>query len=141
MLNAHADTPIEAHRLDARLDGVWILNSMQRGGEKVEGDDLPVRMRGTTRTIKGNQMILARGGAPRQLKCTITVDTSTKPHQMDISVEKDGKVQVLKCIYEIKEDQLRIAENVTGRPETFTPDPSATRTLVTTYVRQRQSSR
>ena len=104
--HAHAETPIESNRLDARLDGVWILKSMQRGGEKIEGDDIPVRMRGTKRTIKGTKMTLARGGDPRQLKCTITVDTSTKPKQMDVSVEREGKVRVLKCIYEIKDGAI-----------------------------------
>ena len=134
--HAHAETPIESNRLDARLDGVWILKSMQRGGEKIEGDDIPVRMRGTKRTIKGTKMTLARGGDPRQLKCTITLDTSTKPKQMDVSVERKGKVRVLKCIYEIKDGILRIAENDMDRPDTFTTDRSAPRTMVTTYTKQ-----
>lgn len=133
---AHADSPIEANRRDAQLDGVWILKSMQRGGEKLEGDGIPVRMRGTKRTIKGNQMTLARGGDPRQLKCTITVDVSANSNQMDISVERDGKVRVLKCIYEIKEGNLTIAENDMERPETFATDRSTPRTMVTTYARQ-----
>lgn len=136
VINAHADTPIEANRLDAQLDGVWILKSMQRGGVKVEGDDIPVRMRGTKRTINGNQMTLARGGGNRQYKCTITVDTSTKPKQMDVSVERNGEVRVLKCIYAIKDGILRIAENDTERPQTFTTDRSETRTMVSTYARQ-----
>ena len=136
VINARADKPIDANRLDSQLDGVWVLKSMQRGGEKVEGDDIPERMRGTTRTIKGTQMILSRGGGARQLKLTVTVDTSSKPKQMDISVQRDGKARVLKCIYEIKDDILKIAENVVERPESFTTQRSASRTIVTIYARQ-----
>ena len=133
--DAHADTPIEANGLDARLDGVWVLQSMERGGKKIENDDMPERMRGTKRTVNGNQMTIARGGGTRQLKCTMTVDTSTSPQQMDLSMERNGEALVLRCIYEIKNGVLKIAENNQERPKTFTTDRSSTRTLVSSYAR------
>ena len=137
-INARADTPQDSNRHDPKLDGVWVLKSIERGGTAVEGDSMPERMRGTTRTINGTEMILSRGGGTRQLKLAIAVDTSGKRKQMDISAVRDGNTRVLKCIYEIKGDVLRIAENATERPESFESAKSTTRTMVTTHVRKRE---
>ncbi|QDV23841.1 hypothetical protein Q31a_21470 [Aureliella helgolandensis] len=133
--NARADTLQESNRHDSQLDGVWVLESIEKGGITVEGDGMPERMRGTTRTIDGAEMILSRGGGTRQLKLTISVDTSPKRKRMDISAVRDGQTRVLKCIYEIKDGTLRIAENATERPVSFHTAKS-TRTMVTTYVRK-----
>lgn len=137
VVNARADKPQESNRHDPQLDGIWVLKSIETGGDKVEGDGMPERMQGTTRTIDGTQMILSRGGGTRQLKLTITVDTSRKPRQMDISSQRNGKTRVLKCIYELKNGVLRIAENASERPESFKTDRSA-RTMVTTYARKEE---
>lgn len=137
VINARADEPQESNRHDSQLDGVWVLKSIETGGNIVEGDGMPERMRGTTRTIDGTQMILSRGGGTRQLKLTIAVDTSGKPKQMDISAVRNGETRVLKCIYEIKNGTLRIAEDATERPESFKSDRS-TRTMVTTYTRKNE---
>lgn len=136
-VNASADKPGESNRHDLRLNGVWILQSIETGGRKIEGEDMPERMRGTTRTIDKTQMILSRGGGTRQQKLTLAVDTSAKPKQMDISAQSNGRTRVLKCIYEIKDDILRIAENTSDRPQSFKTDKS-TRTMVTTYARKKE---
>ena len=136
-INARADEPRESNRHDSQLNGIWILKTIETGGNKVEGDGLPERMRGTTRTIDGTQMILSRGGGTRQLKLTIAVDTSRKPKQLDVTAQKNGKTRVQKCIYEIKNGTLRIAENPSERPESFKTDRS-TRTMVTTYARKNE---
>ncbi|WP_419193946.1 TIGR03067 domain-containing protein [Novipirellula herctigrandis] len=134
-VNAWADQPQESKRQDPQLDGVWLLKSIEKSGEKVEGDGLPERMRGTTRTIAGAEMVLSRGGGTRQLNLSIVVDTSRKPKHLDITAERNGKSRVLKCVYEIKDGMLRIAENATERPDSFKTDTS-TRTMVTTYTRK-----
>ncbi|XZE52534.1 TIGR03067 domain-containing protein [Planctomycetaceae bacterium SH139] len=134
-VNAWADQPPETERQDSQLNGVWVLKSIERRGEKVEGDGLPERMRGTTRTIAGAEMVLSRGGGTRELRLSIDVNTSRKPKHMDITAERNGKTQVLECVYEIKDGMLRIAENTTERPDSFKTD-STTRTMVTTYTRK-----
>ncbi|QEG42746.1 TIGR03067 domain-containing protein [Roseimaritima ulvae] len=136
-VNARADKPQQSNRHDSQLDGVWVLKSIETGGSIVDGDGMPERMLGTTRTIDGTQMILSRGGGTRQMTLTIAVDTSGKPKQMDISAERNGKTRVVKCIYEIKKGTLRLAENATERPESFKTDRS-TRTMVTTYTRKNE---
>ena len=80
-------------------------------------------------------MVLSRGGGTRQLNLSIVVDTSRKPKHLDITAERNGKSRVLKCIYEIKDGMLRIAENTAERPDSFKTDTS-TRTMVTTYTRK-----
>ncbi|MGB7346322.1 MAG: TIGR03067 domain-containing protein [Pirellulaceae bacterium] len=137
-IDARADTPRESNRHDSQLDGIWVLKSIETGGITVEGDGMPDRMQGTTRTIEGGDMILSRGGGTRQMMLAIVVDTSAKPRQMDILAKRDGKTRVLKCIYEIKNDTLRIAENAMERPVTFKTDTS-NRTMVTTYLRETQA--
>ena len=132
-----AEKPTTPDGLDKQLDGVWVLSSMERKGVKIEGDELPQRMRGSSRTFKGTKMILSRGGGTRQLRLDIKVDVTSNPKTMDVSSTKGGETKVMKCIYEIKDGKLRLAESDSERPKSFKTDPTK-RTLVTTYKRKQK---
>lgn len=133
---AHADPPA-ANQKDSkpsRLDGVWVIQSMEQIGMKLEGEDLPVRMRGMKRIFDQQQMTVKR--LAREYKCTFTVDNEKTPNHMDVILEGEGKTpRTLKCIYEIKDDTLRLAESSRERPTSFETDRTTRRVIVYTFTR------
>lgn len=135
---AHADPPVANQDQDAKpslLDGVWVVKSMEQVGMKLEGEKLPVPMRGMKRVFDKQRMTIKR--LNREYKCTFTVDNDKTPKHMDLVLESEGRApRTLKCIYEIKEDTLRLAESQQERPTSFETDRTMRRITVYTFTRQ-----
>lgn len=137
---AYADPPAANQGQDAKpplLDGVWVVTSMEQVGMKLEGEKLPVPMRGMTRIFDKQRMTVKR--LAREYECTFTVDNDKTPKHMDVTLESEGKTpRTLKCIYEIKEDTLRLAESRQERPTSFATDRTRRRIIVYTFTRQKE---
>jgi len=140
-LVTHADPPIAKQDQEAKrplLDGVWVVQSMEQVGMKLEGEELPDSMRGMKRIFDKQRMTVKR--RDREFKCTFTVDDDESPKHMDVTLEsKDKTRRTLKCIYEIKEDTLRLAESRGDRPTSFETDRTTRRIIVYTFTRQKES--
>jgi uncharacterized protein (TIGR03067 family) len=108
------------------LQGKW-LHITEEGKETKTPFELIV--------IEGDKYRIYKDGkVAREL--TITVDPSTSPKQMDLTVKKDsGKSWTVPAIYELKGDVLRIciADLIPplDRPKEFKHDPEHNTFLVT----------
>lgn len=137
---AKADEPTATPDQDVKtplLNGTWVVQAMEQVGMKLEGDKLPEPMRGLKRVFDKQQMIVKR--LDREYKCTFTVDDSKTPKHMDVTVKSEGRApRTMKCIYEIKQDTLRLAESKLDRPTSFKTDPTMRRVIVYTLKRQKK---
>ena len=138
---AHADPPAanqDPEEKPSLLDGAWVVQSMEQVGMKLEGEELPVPMRGMTRIFDKQRMTVKR--FDREYNCTFTVDNDKTPKHMDVQLRSEGKApRTLKCIYEIKEDTLRLAESGQERPTSFETDRTMRRIIVYTFTRQKET--
>ena len=117
-----------------RLNGVWVLEAVEQVGMKLKGDQLPVRLRGMTRTIDDKRMTVKSSG--REYQCTFTLDASAKPKRIDIALKTGGRgPRTLKGIYQIKDDILQIAEDADKRPNSFKTERGS-RSIVYTFRRR-----
>ncbi len=140
-LVAHADPPAANQDLEAKpplLDGTWVIKSMEQVGMRLEGEKLPVSMRGMTRIFDKQRLTIKR--LDREYQCTFTVDNDKSPKHMDVQLQSEGTTpRTLKCIYEIKGDTLRLAESRQERPISFETDRTMRRIIVYTFTRQEES--
>jgi uncharacterized protein (TIGR03067 family) len=116
-----------------KLQGSWILDSIEIKGEKREGEDLPARFQGMKQTIKGDKMIVSRVDG-MQFECRIVVRGEAEPYELDIIQEdREGKKKTAKCIFKIVDQKLVLAEGRDERPTSFETSPDVV-TKVSTFT-------
>jgi uncharacterized protein (TIGR03067 family) len=100
-----------------KLQGVWKLTELIEGGKKMPTKDATIE-------FKGDQLFLTFGGEKQ--KGTYTINPTKTPAWLDVTIERDGKRQTTKGIYEVKRDQMRFCHpnGETGeRPTAFEATP------------------
>ena len=105
----------DAPKGDKSLDGEWEIKSALRGGKEPPAD-APKPML----TIEGDKVTVKIGDMT--MKATLKADPDKKPKALDMTPE-DGphKGEVIKAIYEVKGDELRVCHGAPGsdRPTEF----------------------
>jgi len=117
-----------------RLQGTWIMVALEVDG-KLVGED---KLKDTTLVIKGNKYITRV--REREIETTFTLDPSKKPKAIDmVFADGDKKDKVIKGLYEIDGDTLRICRGLSpegDRPAQFGTWPD-TGIFVVTWKRQK----
>jgi uncharacterized protein (TIGR03067 family) len=86
-----------------KLKGVWNVVSIEAGGKKEED-----KVKGQTLTFEGDKVTHEENG--KKEPATYKIDAGKKPMHMDITpTEGPDKDKVMKMIFELKDDTLRIA--------------------------------
>lgn len=130
---ASAQEKQDKHVMLDKLQGSWILDSMEIGGEKRQGEELPARFQGMKQTIKDDKMIVSRVDG-MQFECRIVVRGEAEPYELDIIQEdREGKKKTLKCIFKIVDQAFVLAEGKDERPTSFETSPDV-RTKVSTFT-------
>jgi uncharacterized protein (TIGR03067 family) len=113
-----------------KLEGVWLVVSVEMGGKKASPDDLkngPDRLvldKGKYKLFKGDMLV--RGGSYK-------VDTGVTPHTiLNVVEEGIGKGQMIEGIYEVKGDMMRACFDIEGksRPKEFATEGKPGHVLV-----------
>lgn len=142
-LFAYADSPSSKEDRKAKpptLEGAWVIHSMEQVGRVLEGDKLPATMRDMKRVFEKERLTIKN--RDREYTCTFTVKNNTTPKHMDVTIASDGrKPRTLKCIYEIKDGKLRLAESRDERPESFKTDRTMRRIIVYTFSREKKGTK
>jgi uncharacterized protein (TIGR03067 family) len=119
-----------------KLEGSWILDSIEMRGEKRHGEDLPARFQGMEQTVKDGKMIVSRVDGMK-FECRIVVRGTAEPYELDmIQKDRDGKIRTLKCIFKIVDEKLILAEGKDERPTSFETSPNVS-TKVSTFSLKR----
>jgi uncharacterized protein (TIGR03067 family) len=133
---ASAQENQEKHVMLDKLEGSWILDSIEMRGEKRKGEELPARSQGMKQTIKGDKMIVSRVDG-MQFECRIVVRGKAEPYELDIIQEdREGKKKTQKCIFRIVDQRLVLAEGKDERPTSFETRPDVS-TKVSTFTLKR----
>jgi len=117
-----------------RMQGTWVLAALEVDGKPVPDD----KLKDTLLIVKGNKYITRV--KDREIETTFTLDPSKKPRAIDMVFgEGEKKDKVLKGIYEIDGDTLRICRGLgpdQERPAQFGTWPDTGFFLVTWKRRQ-----
>ena len=133
---ASAQENQDKHVMLDKLEGSWILDSMEIRGEKRQGEELPARFQGMKQTIKGDKMIVSRVDG-MQFECRIVVRGKAEPYELDIIQEdREGKKKTAMCIFRIVDQKLVLAEGKDERPTSFETSPDVS-TKVSTFTLKR----
>lgn len=130
---ASAQENQDKHVMLDKLEGIWILDSMEIKGEKRQGDELPARFQGMKQTIKGDKMVVSRVDG-MQFECRIVLHGEAEPYELDIIMEdREGNKKTAKCIFKIVDQTLVLAEGRDERPTSFETSPEVS-TKVSTFI-------
>jgi uncharacterized protein (TIGR03067 family) len=140
MSSVHAD---DLNDLISTLDGDWIAVAEESDGKEMKSSD--VKKMDKTLKIDGKEFVLSWSG--RSLKGTLETKPGDDPATIDMSgVLPTGKSVVLKGIYELKDDTLRICYTIqivnldeVERPTEF-KTKQGMRHICVTYQRQKSTS-
>ena len=125
-LTAHADDL-------AAMEGKWKPESAEAGGKPI---DVP-QLRDLIITITGDRYEVQTNEGPD--RGTLKLDEKTTPKTMDATdTEGQDAGKVIKAIYELKDDTMRVCYAINGgeRPSTFTTAEGAP-FLVVVYRREK----
>ncbi len=113
------------------LKGAWTATKLERGGQDIPADQLKeLKMQ----LIFDGEKYTERIGGKVNEEGTIKIDTSKKPHTIDLNIRTGndaGKLQV--GIFEVKGDTLKLCLAIPGdkeRPSEFTSPEGQTRANV-----------
>lgn len=119
----------DKHVMLEKLEGSWILDSMEVKGEKRQGEELPARFQGMKQTIKGDKVIVSRADG-MQIEGRIVIRGEAEPYELDIIQEdREGKKKTRKCIFKIVDQTLVLAEGKDERPTAFETSPDVSTTV------------
>jgi uncharacterized protein (TIGR03067 family) len=117
------------------MEGTWKVESAEAGGRKIESGDLMeivVKITGGRYEVKIKDKLDAG---------TMTVDETQKPKTMDATdTEGDDVGKVVKAIYELSGDTLRVCYTLDGgeRPKEFATKEGSP-VLMLTYKREKKA--
>ncbi len=80
---ASAQEDQDKHVMLEKLEGSWILDSMETRGEKRKGEELPARFQGMKQTINGDKVIVSRVDG-MQIEGRIVIRGEAEPYELDI---------------------------------------------------------
>src|SRR5262249_36978827 len=124
----------QAKKDQKRMQGTWAMVALEVDG-KLVGED---KLKDTVLLIKGNRYITRV--KDEEIETTFTLDPSKKPKAIDmVFSEGEKKDKVLKGIYEIDGDTLKLCRGLTAeqqRPGQFATWPN-TGVFVVTWKRQK----
>jgi uncharacterized protein (TIGR03067 family) len=107
------------------LQGRWQMVQANFGADPPPPD---ARVGETVLVIQGDKLIIQGGGGPKQEEAGFKTDLTRKPYGIDIlpelgGVDPSGKQVVVRGIFEVKDDVLRLTFTRPGgeRPTSFHP--------------------
>ncbi len=117
--------PAPEKKDDETIQGTWKVVSMDRGGEKAPED----RIKGVTFVITDGLITIK--DPKREEKANFKLDPTKNPRTIDITPEK-GKEEMVRGIYELKGDSLKICFNNPGgaRPAEFASKAGTEQVLI-----------
>lgn len=121
----------------SKVEGTWIVKSVTINGKKSKED-----LKNSKLVISGNKYTLNIGGK-EEGHGTFKVDTSKKPHTIDImAVSPKGKKATIIGIFKIEDNTMTVCAVPSGkeRPDTFACPPGSQRQLVV-YERQKKTKK
>jgi uncharacterized protein (TIGR03067 family) len=122
----------ETQRELEKLQGTWLLESVETKGKQVPKDEI---MRNTL-VIKGEEFI-RQSGEKKLPPATFKIDPTKRPKTIDqMFKDKEGKQVVRPGIYELDGDTWRLAF-ATERPKELKTTPESD-LVITTYRRQKK---
>ena len=112
-----------------RMQGTWTM-----AGLEVDGKDVPAaKLEGTVLTVKDDRYAVKV--KDRVIECVLRLDPSKDPKAVDmVFAEPGGGEKVLKGIYQVENDTLKIARGLDAkqeRPGQFATWPGTTYFVVT----------
>jgi uncharacterized protein (TIGR03067 family) len=104
------------------LEGTWVVVSATREGKEPEG------VRGNKVVFSGNSVTVHTKNG--ELKATFKTDPKKKT--IDITVAEQGQKEVMKGVYKINGDELKVCHSRPGqgRPKDFTAEKGSGNTLI-----------
>jgi len=108
-----ADDPAKTD-LD-KLQGVWKVVAMENDGKKAPEDSV----KGIRMTIKGDKLIMKEDN--KEDEASFKLDPTQKPKTMDMTIKVGDKMEVVKLIYDLRGDDLKLCGGRAGkdRPKDF----------------------
>ena len=135
LAGTHASQEGAVKKEVARLQGTWAPVSSNTEGREAAKEELQI----LRLTVKGDRWLLSlRGGKPF-VEPKFRVDPTTKPKSLDVvSVKQEGKI-LLRAIYELEGDTLKLcfAVGEAERPKEF-KNQAGSRSGITIYKRVKE---
>ena len=106
-----ADKPAAAREDTAKADleklqGTWLLVSMEMGGQKAPEDEV----KGYTLVVKDDKATVSDGKGNTQ-EAVLKLDAGKDPKEIDMTVDEGGKAEVHKGIYKLDKDGLTLCKS------------------------------
>ena len=106
-----ADAPAAAKEGGAKgdldkLQGTWLIVSMEMGGKKAPEDEV----KGYTFVVKDDKATLSDGKGLTQ-EAVLKLDPGKDPKEIDMAVDEGGKNEVHKGIYKLEGDTLTLCKS------------------------------
>jgi uncharacterized protein (TIGR03067 family) len=115
-----ADPTDEAKKELKSITGHWKAVSLEKGGQPAPKE--LVDQFGLL--IEGDKCVIVNGDQKTELTVK-AIDPTRKPKALDLAQEKDGKTELVKYIYELDGDTLKLCRSFKDpgqRPEKFTSE-------------------
>jgi uncharacterized protein (TIGR03067 family) len=121
-VTAHGQDPTKADQ--ERLQGAWLVQSLEAGGKKIIAEPDGSRM-----FFVGDKMAMEKGGKKGDSETTFKIDATKKPKHLDlIFKDKDGNPSTIRGIYDLDGDNLKVCYRIqlTGGKKTDDKDKDKT---------------
>lgn len=118
-LTAYADDKDAVAKELKKLQGTWIVSSVDEDGKKMPAETL--KKQHEVR-IEGKKMkYILNDKADEDREATLEIDPSRNPHEITVRGQMQGQETTSEGIYEVDEKTLKLCFNVRekGRPKKF----------------------